>query len=84
MAYTENEWISKRAYAIWEEEGHPHGRDSDHWLQASSEFERLNATAATKPARTRKAPAKTAAAAIDINPADAKVSAPVKRVRKVS
>ncbi|PWC83765.1 hypothetical protein TSH100_19545 [Azospirillum sp. TSH100] len=26
--------IRDRAYAIWLEEGRPHGRDADHWLQA--------------------------------------------------
>lgn len=26
--------IRDRAYAIWLEEGRPHGRESDHWLQA--------------------------------------------------
>ncbi len=28
--------IAKRAYAIWEEEGRPHGRDYDHWHRAES------------------------------------------------
>ena len=26
--------IRDRAYAIWLEEGRPHGRDADHWFQA--------------------------------------------------
>ena len=26
--------IRDRAYAIWLDEGRPHGRDADHWLQA--------------------------------------------------
>jgi len=26
--------IRDRAYAIWLEEGCPHGRDADHWVQA--------------------------------------------------
>jgi hypothetical protein len=29
--------IAKRAYAIWESEGRPHGRDFDHWLAAERE-----------------------------------------------
>jgi hypothetical protein len=26
--------IAERAYAIWEREGRPHGRDLEHWLTA--------------------------------------------------
>lgn len=37
MLESRDEWIKKRAYAIWEEEGYPAGRDSIHWEQASSE-----------------------------------------------
>lgn len=29
--------IAERAYALWEEEGCPHGRDVDHWLKAEAE-----------------------------------------------
>lgn len=38
------EWISKRAYALWEADGRPHGKDSEHWEQAvreRAEFERV-------------------------------------------
>ncbi|RSC21419.1 DUF2934 domain-containing protein [Agrobacterium sp. FDAARGOS_525] len=31
-------WIRNRAYEIWEAEGHPEGRDLDHWLQAASDY----------------------------------------------
>ncbi|MBB6487161.1 DUF2934 domain-containing protein [Rhizobium lusitanum] len=37
MLESRDEWIKKRAYAIWEEEGYPTGRDVTHWQQASSE-----------------------------------------------
>ena len=37
MLESRDEWIKKRAYAIWEEEGYPSGRDTVHWEQASSE-----------------------------------------------
>ncbi|MBM7045913.1 MULTISPECIES: DUF2934 domain-containing protein [Rhizobium] len=37
MLESRDEWIKKRAYAIWEEEGYPSGRDAMHWEQASSE-----------------------------------------------
>ncbi|WP_210530475.1 DUF2934 domain-containing protein [Rubellimicrobium arenae] len=29
--------IRARAYAIWEQEGRPHGRHEDHWNQASQD-----------------------------------------------
>lgn len=29
--------IAQRAYAIWESEGKPLGRDFDHWLRAEAE-----------------------------------------------
>ncbi len=36
--------IRERAYAIWEQEGHPHGKDLDHWFRAEAEikFLRIN------------------------------------------
>ena len=27
-----------RAYALWESEGRPHGRDAEHWLRAEREL----------------------------------------------
>jgi hypothetical protein len=38
------EWISKRAYALWEEAGRPDGQDTEHWVQAvreRDEYERV-------------------------------------------
>lgn len=32
------EAIRERAYAIWEEEGRPHGKDLDHWHRAAAEI----------------------------------------------
>ena len=29
--------IRERAYGIWEEEGHPHGRAEHHWQRAARE-----------------------------------------------
>lgn len=29
--------IAKHAYRLWEREGHPHGRDQEHWYQAERE-----------------------------------------------
>ncbi len=41
--------IKERAYAIWEAEGRPQGRDWDHWYRA------LHELAAPAPTRTRAA-----------------------------
>ena len=45
MADKANEWIARRAYALWEEEGRPAGRDSEHWHKASDEWTKLSETA---------------------------------------
>ena len=37
-AETQRQQIAKRAYALWEQEGRPDGRDLDHWLQAEAEL----------------------------------------------
>lgn len=62
--------IRKKAYAIWETEGRPHGQDERHWQQAEAEIE--TSSPAAKPA-TRKAAATKAAAP---KPASAKTAAP--------
>ncbi|MEW9613034.1 DUF2934 domain-containing protein [Shinella sp. S4-D37] len=44
MMDARREWISKRAYTLWEEAGRPHGHDAEHWEQAvqeRDEFERV-------------------------------------------
>lgn len=30
--------VAERAYALWEMDERPHGRDLDHWLQAEREL----------------------------------------------
>jgi hypothetical protein len=71
MLETRDEWIKKRAYAIWEEEGYPSGRDTVHWEQASSERIALEKTdgknkkSNVQPKATRKASAPVAAAVSD-------------------
>ena len=55
MTDARREWISKRAYSIWEETGRPHGHDGEHWAQAvreREEFERLAPEA--RPATAKK------------------------------
>lgn len=39
------EWISKRAYSLWEAEGRPHGKDREHWEQAARERAELERVA---------------------------------------
>jgi len=39
MRTEREEWISKRAYELWEQAGRPEGQDSEQWAQASAEWE---------------------------------------------
>jgi hypothetical protein len=78
MQLSEQEWISKRAYTLWEKEGQPHGRDSDHWEQAKKEYALLETSYATKPATKKKAAAKTTEPLIEIS------TKPKSRAGKVS
>lgn len=41
MQISAQEWISQRAYALWENDGFLHGRDIQHWDQAKTEFAKL-------------------------------------------
>lgn len=53
--------VAKRAYAIWENEGKPHGRDVDHWLQAEVEVgTAANIDRPSVPTTSSKAAGKTA------------------------
>ena len=64
--------IRERAYQIWQREGHPEGRSSDHWQQAVNEIEREGSgangeaiapkMAASRAARSRPATPKKAGA----------------------
>ncbi len=57
MTETQEQWIKKRAYALWEEEGRPSGRDFAHWEQALAERRALEGSAASvdgKEVKTRK------------------------------
>lgn len=45
MTESRDEWIMKRAYSLWEEEGYPAGRDSVHWEQATKERAVMETTA---------------------------------------
>lgn len=37
--------IAARAHQIWEEAGHPHGQDAQHWKQAEREHDEAEARA---------------------------------------
>ena len=39
--------VEARAYALWESEGKPQGRDLDHWLQAEAEIMGARETASS-------------------------------------
>lgn len=93
MADTDDilERIRRRAHELWESEGRPHGRDSDHWTQAEAEIRGAGALEPTEKAagsRKRTATAKTAgkstrAAAESLSevasiPAESAKSAPTK------
>ncbi|MGX9993653.1 DUF2934 domain-containing protein (plasmid) [Rhizobium sp. Z1P35] len=58
MAETREEWIKKRAYTLWEEEGYPIGRDSIHWEQARHERDTLDGSAASSNRKEVKSKAK--------------------------
>ena len=50
--------IRERAYGIWEEEGHPHGRAEHHWQRAAREIvEPPEAAAPVQPVPVSAAPA---------------------------
>lgn len=54
--------IAERAFAIWEHEGKPHGRDQEHWERAEAELRDVMARMTpAKPKRAPKAAAKPAA-----------------------
>lgn len=63
MADERFEWISRRAYAIWEAAGRPWGCSEHHWEQAVKEREIMERTRASADgaeilARFRKTPTK--------------------------
>ncbi len=63
MAETREEWIKKRAYSLWEEEGHPSGRDSVHWEKARAEHDALKGASKSPNGKDVKPRAKRATAA---------------------
>ncbi|MCC2611667.1 MULTISPECIES: DUF2934 domain-containing protein [Rhizobium/Agrobacterium group] len=62
MAESEEDWIKRRAYALWEEEGYPSGKDREHWERAKLEHATLKPTASNTPPMA--SPRKKAAAVV--------------------
>lgn len=70
--------IRERAYAIWEQEGRPDGREWDHWNRALSEL------ASAPPAPRAVKPRKTAVAAGTAKAPSRKSPAPKAAARKAT
>jgi hypothetical protein len=63
------DWIARRAYTLWEDEGRPDGRDADHWQTAEQDWQALatasDRTRSNAKRRVAKARALTPDAAVD-------------------
>lgn len=55
MADSEEDWIKRRAYELWEAEGYPTGKDIEHWERAKLEYVTLKPDAGL-PGKTRGKP----------------------------
>ena len=67
----------ERAYAIWRENGCPHGSDHEHWFLAEQEI----AAAAPSKANSRKAPVRKAAPAKTVTAGEAPTPAAGRKPR---
>jgi hypothetical protein len=77
MAASQEDWIKHRAYELWEQEGYPSGKDTEHWERAKLEYATLKPTASngTGTKVSAKAP-KPAAPKATAKPAAKKVEKP--------
>ncbi len=82
MLESRDEWIKKRAYAIWEEEGYPTGRDVEHWARASGERIALEESVANGGGVDIKAKAKRKVAVAAAPVVDKTVTKPVRKASK--
>ncbi len=57
MAASQENWIKHRAYELWEQEGYPSGKDTEHWERAKLEYAALKPTASETEAPKRGAAA---------------------------
>lgn len=46
MPEQREEWITKRAYELWEQAGRADGHDHEHWAEATADWERLQVPSA--------------------------------------
>jgi hypothetical protein len=51
-----DEEVARRAYALWEAEGRPQGRDRDHWERAKRDAAPAEARAPAEPPKAAPAP----------------------------
>ena len=51
MPERDYDWIARRAYSLWEEEGRPDGRDEAHWQTALNDWETLHSSASETTAK---------------------------------
>ena len=58
-APSHEERVRTRAHEIWVHEGHPHGRDLDHWRQAEAEIAAEASPTDKKQRAAKVTPAKT-------------------------
>lgn len=49
MSDSRTDRIQRRAHEIWQREGSPSGRESDHWRQAEQEIEAEERAASSRP-----------------------------------
>lgn len=81
--------IAARAHQIWEETGHPHGQDTQHWQQAEREHDEAEARTAAveqfnaEPVEAVPAKALRKRAAKVVGDAGAVPAAPVRKVRTI-
>lgn len=76
--------IRRRAYQIWEEQGWPHGRAEEHWLQAEREIAQPPASGAAPAAGEDSSGAAAPAKERDRSAAPAKPRPPAARRRRGS
>ncbi len=79
MTETQREWVQKRAYALWEQEGRPSGRDHAHWEQAMKERAALEGSAASADGNEVKSRTKRAPPAIKVTGAAKATKAALKK-----
>lgn len=78
MEEFDTEWIAKRAYALWEEEGRPDGRHDVHWQQAADAFRTLQQSADLTTANARQRIRKAQPQTSDSGPAASELTVPDK------